>query len=225
MRAGIFACCSTHGTLQGSAPGRGCPYCGRTLFLSDSLNKPIKIDPFDFSKLPTYRDPMFDFVEDVEVFVELGTQRGFTAYRAAIHLPRATIYCVDPWKNYEGIPKYVGDMKLCWEIFKALHAENLKSGKVVAWKGFSWDVALTFVRPIDLLWIDGDHTFEGVTKDFSMWVPQVRSGGVVVGDNYEMDDVRMAVDSFAHANGIDFHVGRCLGKKRRKRLQFWFTKE
>jgi predicted O-methyltransferase YrrM len=33
--------------------------------------------------------------------------------------------------------------------------------------------------PLDLLFIDGDHTFEGVEADFRMYAPLVRSGGLV----------------------------------------------
>ena len=33
--------------------------------------------------------------------------------------------------------------------------------------------------PVDLLWIDGDHTFDGVKQDFEMYRPLVRPGGLV----------------------------------------------
>lgn len=34
-------------------------------------------------------------------------------------------------------------------------------------------------RRLDLLFIDGDHTYEGVKKDFQMYSPLVRKGGIV----------------------------------------------
>ncbi len=34
-------------------------------------------------------------------------------------------------------------------------------------------------RPIDFLYIDGDHTYEGVRSDFEMYSPLVRSGGLI----------------------------------------------
>lgn len=34
-------------------------------------------------------------------------------------------------------------------------------------------------RPVDLLFIDGDHTYEGVKKDWEMYSPLVRPGGMI----------------------------------------------
>jgi len=35
-------------------------------------------------------------------------------------------------------------------------------------------------RRVDLLFIDGDHRYEGVKRDFQMYAPLVRSGGLIV---------------------------------------------
>jgi len=35
-------------------------------------------------------------------------------------------------------------------------------------------------RALDLLFIDGDHTYEGVRRDFEMYSPLVREGGLIV---------------------------------------------
>jgi predicted O-methyltransferase YrrM len=35
-------------------------------------------------------------------------------------------------------------------------------------------------RPLDLLYLDGDHSFEGVAADFRLYAPLVRAGGLVV---------------------------------------------
>jgi predicted O-methyltransferase YrrM len=34
-------------------------------------------------------------------------------------------------------------------------------------------------QKVDLLFIDGDHTYEGVRRDFEMYSPLVRKGGII----------------------------------------------
>jgi len=225
MRDVLYACCPMHSTILGGKVGGKCSYYGSTLFLSDSFGAPLKVDPFDFSRLPAYRDPMFEMNPGARVFVELGTQRGFTAHRAVIHLPKATVHCVDPWFNFAGKPEYVGDMDLCHAVFQELHKENLASGRVIAHKGFSWDIAETFDEPIDFLWIDGDHTYDGLMKDLELWVPKVVPGGLIVGDNHEMPEVAGALKTWAEKHGYTYEVGGALKKARGRRKQFWFKKK
>jgi cephalosporin hydroxylase len=38
---------------------------------------------------------------------------------------------------------------------------------------------LTGDRPVDFLFIDGDHSYEGVKRDFEPWGPLVRPGGII----------------------------------------------
>jgi len=51
---------------------------------------------------------------------------------------------------------------------------------------------------VDLLFIDGDHTYYGVLTDFKLWAPLVKPGGYIVFDDYNdhvySPEVRVAVD-------------------------------
>lgn len=51
---------------------------------------------------------------------------------------------------------------------------------------------------IDFLFIDGDHTYEGVKRDWEMYSPLVRPGGLVafhdVAGNYETTQVKRLWD-------------------------------
>lgn len=54
------------------------------------------------------------------------------------------------------------------------------------------------ISEIDILFIDGDHTTEGVKKDFEMYHQMVKSGGYIVFDDYHDNihspDVKPMVD-------------------------------
>jgi hypothetical protein len=60
----------------------------------------------------------------------------------------------------------------------------------------------------DWIYIDGNHTYEGVKGDLTSFYPKIKAGGFITGDNYGdrpdwwwKDGVKRAVDEFA-ASGL-----------------------
>lgn len=54
----------------------------------------------------------------------------------------------------------------------------------------------------DLVFIDGNHQYESVLRDLHSWYPKLRSGGLLVGDDYAWPDVQKAVTTFSDRMGI-----------------------
>lgn len=72
-------------------------------------------------------------------------------------------------------------------------------------------------RSIDFLYLDGDHTYEGVKQDYEMYSPLVRSGGII-----GFDDIRLNSNEW-RMNGVDvnrFWV-QLIGHSGSKYLEFW----
>lgn len=74
-------------------------------------------------------------------------------------------------------------------------------------KGNSVDILRSFEdNSIDMIYIDGDHSYEGCKKDLEASLPKIRSGGWIMGHDYEMNmnktrnyydfGVKKAVDEF-----------------------------
>jgi len=51
-----------------------------------------------------------------------------------------------------------------------------------------------FDKPIDILFIDGDHKYEGAKKDFEMYVPLVKKGGLII--MHDTVNIREGVKDF-----------------------------
>jgi predicted O-methyltransferase YrrM len=72
-------------------------------------------------------------------------------------------------------------------------------------KGCSWDVFPELNRRngsepwIDLLYIDGAHDPNSVARDTTLYVPMVKSGGIVIFDDYGHPDVQRGVDCALNA--------------------------
>lgn len=70
----------------------------------------------------------------------------------------------------------------------------LATGRSLLWKMASTDAA-KYVddHSLDFVFIDGDHSQEGVSADIMAWTQKVRPGGRVIGHDYNMKSVRDAV--------------------------------
>ncbi len=111
-------------------------------------------------------------------FVEVGSYLGASAcYIAAGILGaggRAKLYCVDTWRN-DAMTEGSRDTY-------AVFLENTRRYRetVVPLRGVSAAVAGTFARRVDFLFVDGDHTYEGVKADVDAWLPLASDGATVV---------------------------------------------
>jgi predicted O-methyltransferase YrrM len=76
---------------------------------------------------------------------------------------------------------------------------NLKpfGERITLLQDYSWNVVKTWKTPLDFLFIDGDHRYESVLRDFNEWTPLIKTGGILA-----MHDSRMG-----RAGGATFHPG------------------
>ena len=115
-----------------------------------------------------------------KIVLEIGTAGGGTLFLfTKMANPEATIISVDlPVRKFRRgyaewkIPLYQSFTKKGQKI-KLLRADshNPKTFKLV--KTFLDD------KKVDFLFIDGDHTYEGVKRDFNMYSKLVRKGGII----------------------------------------------
>lgn len=66
---------------------------------------------------------------------------------------------------------------------------------------------------IDVVYIDGDHSYESVLQDCELWYPKIKSGGFLCGHDYsshtKWKDVKRAVDVFLKENNLSIHKQYC----------------
>ena len=84
--------------------------------------------------------------------------------------------------------------------------EPLK-GHIVILRGKSKDVAKTFNEKIDLLFIDGDHSYERVKTDVQSWLPKLKDGGIIVFHDYSWaEGVKKVVDEYIKPIQIEYKI-------------------
>ena len=62
-------------------------------------------------------------------------------------------------------------------------------------------------KPLDFLFIDADHTYEGVKKDFEMYAPLVRPGGLVAFHDIAPHPAELKVEVPQFCKEIKSHYG------------------
>ena len=145
----------------------------------DSERWGISIAPFQV------REEIVAFLKSVasnppKVILEIGTAKGGTLFlMARVASPEATIITVDlPGGPFgEGYPEWESDLFLSFAGPR--QTINLVRGDSHSQETYAEVLRLLDGRGVDLLFIDGDHRYEGVRADFEMYSGLVSRGATV----------------------------------------------
>ena len=145
------------------------------------------------------------------VIVEIGSWLGKSSLVLAKGLKGKKdplLHCIDPF-NADGdsysSEVYSGQAAKLNQSLKDRFIDNMRShgvlDRIEVMEGYSFDFADTFNKEIDFLFIDGNHDLEVVMKDYELWSPLIKVGGLiafhdVVSDpNEEPPGPRIVVES------------------------------
>ncbi len=117
--------------------------------------------------------------------VEIGSYRGKSAAMLALgSAPAGHVTAIDPHIRAEG----AGTTAYCADDEHAFRQTMDRLGlaaRVTHIVKASADARPDWPdTPIDLLWIDGDHSYEAVRRDLEDWAPLVRPGGILAAHDY-----------------------------------------
>lgn len=141
---------------------------------------------------------------NARIGAEIGVWRGKTSKGLFLRNPNLKLYMIDPWqKPVESDTYYGSDKTSLYDQSKYDKAYQETVSKV---KGFNSEIICERSEEavkqfdnayFDFVFIDGDHSYEGVKRDIRLWKPKVKKGGYLIGHDYYhhsgMDDVRRAV--------------------------------
>ena len=125
------------------------------------------------------------------------------------------IYAIDPWElntnsNGEELSEKQNKLHLLTENLKKVRIQLEKvvkdleySNTLILVQNYSSKVVVNFKdKSVDLAFIDGNHSYNSVKEDIGLWLPKMKEGGVLWGDDYAWKSVRVAVNDFCDKNNI-----------------------
>ena len=128
------------------------------------------------------------------VGAEVGVYKGDMSKNLFKMVPRLTLYMVDRWAVYTdseraGSPATqmakVSDPAY-WEKIKGMAKAVAKANKGARLIMADSVEAASQIKDksLDFVFIDGDHSYEGVRRDIRAWMPKVKPGGWLMGHDY-----------------------------------------
>jgi predicted O-methyltransferase YrrM len=124
--------------------------------------------------IPAERQLIADWVRGRKVIAEIGVFEGFTtAVMARAADPDATIYAVDPF--------FRGRLGVSWSERIARHGLRsfVRRGRVKFVRTLSDQVGEQVPARVDFTFLDGDHSLEGIARDWAFWTERCVPGGVI----------------------------------------------
>lgn len=145
-----------------------------------------------------------------EVTVDLGTDWGFSAFSFAI--PRiGHVYSIDNFTGDSFIGQQDTDEKYNYVMSKREKLFLTSNTTII--KGDFTEVSKDWNQKIDILHIDGDHSYESVKNDYETWSKFVKDDGVILFHDtcvenplYEIkkffDEIDLPKCNFTHSFGL-----------------------
>ena len=135
---------------------------------------------------------LLKYSRQAEVLVEIGCYEGRTS-AALAESGGGIVYSIDPF--------LAGRAKIPYgHIIARTHCRRKKLRNVQLIKGWSHEVATRFVEDIDFLFVDADHSYSAIKRDWEDWFPKVKNGGIIA-----LHDCKQAPNSPYYLGSMQFY--------------------
>jgi Methyltransferase domain len=147
--------------------------------------------------------------EEPQVVLEVGSWLGkSTMWMAERVSSEGKVYAVDHWlgsfEHQPGQGAYHQAVPFLYQQFLSNVIHRGLAHKIIPVKMESGDAAEALKGEVtpDLIYIDGSHDYDGVTRDLNLWYPYVQGKCVFCGDDWAWKTVRRAVEDFAGEHNL-----------------------
>jgi len=145
-------------------------------------NSPVKL-PIEIPN--TGREQMANLFNELgfKIGAEIGVRGGDYSKILCEAIPGVKMYGIDPYEPHEGYKDI--QRRSTFDSYMEAAYKKLEPFDYEFMRMYSVDAASKFAdESLDFVYIDGDHAYESVVNDISLWSKKVRKGGIISGDDY-----------------------------------------
>jgi predicted O-methyltransferase YrrM len=120
------------------------------------------------------REMLEKYASGASTAIEIGVYEGINTVVISKALAKdGKAFGIDPF--------FRGALGICYhKVIAKLHLKrNAVTGKVVLIEKFSFDAVGDVPATVDFIFIDGDHSYEGIRKDWQLYADKLRPGGIM----------------------------------------------
>ena len=138
--------------------------------------------------------------------IEIGVKQATFSHVLLSGWNNSKLYLVDPWEDQdksvydEDIHNHESDYNIA--IQKLTDFED----RYEVVRKYSNDAHSNFANhSVDFIYVDGNHSYEGVKSDLELFYPKLKYGGVMMGDDYHVHELEKVF-------GFDFGVTKAVNE-------------
>ncbi|MFQ1702450.1 class I SAM-dependent methyltransferase [Loktanella agnita] len=159
------------------------------------------------------------------IAVEIGVWQGEFSPTILELIAPDKLVLIDPWAHIdddshaEAFVGRTGKSKMDKIFDKVINkfSDEIESGKVALVRDFSVPALEQFAdESISFAYVDGDHSYEGVSADLAALFPKIKKGGIMAFDDYHRrgwwgDGVIRAINEFLGQHPRDLRIRAIVG--------------
>lgn len=116
------------------------------------------------------------YAQGCKTIVEIGIAEGASAFELRrVADPNAIVHLIDPFLKSGRFP-YINFT----QIVAHRYVDSCNNASISWLQDYSFNISKSWQKLIDLLFIDGDHSYNGCLRDWMEWSPYIVKNGIVV---------------------------------------------
>jgi hypothetical protein len=134
---------------------------------------------------------------------EVGVLEGYLSKNILENNRPSIFYLIDPWKEFSDCCGNIRfDQSVFDLVFGEIEARFKKLPNIVILRKTSLEGSKEIADgSLDFVYLDGDHSAGAVYQDISIWLPKLKSGGLLGGHDFTESTVKSGLYRFLSENG------------------------